>query len=302
MTQTSIERPQAPKEKVTTSKDFELCYLRHQYFRRVKFNPTPEEMQPYMAIVEYLTKNTFFVYFNLFRGIGMYHDDLINIGRVHLVSFLGLYALEQSKDKKKEFEIKFNFYNGRDAEEKDIVQKNKANFTMFFKQRMEDLVRVCRQKVRNVKGQASEDYIVFCGSSKPPKYPQRLLKQFQDFGYKKVDFAIFKSIRKKADVNHDATIFEFGGLWYVAIALEQKNLELDDLVGSEYNPYDNIHNAQPDQILEEREVQNLSNLFEYKANNRKRNILRKFVAQNRNNVQYKEEVSTARKLLRSIGE
>jgi hypothetical protein len=302
MLQTPIERPTASRDKVTTSENFELCYLRHQYFRRVKYNPTPEEMQPFMAIVEHLTKNTFFTYFNLFKNVGMYHDDVLNIGRVHLVSFLGLYALDKTETKKREFEVKFHVYNGRHAEEKDIEQKNKANFTMFFKQRMEDLVRVCRQKVRNVKGQPSEEFAVFCGTKKPPKKYPILLKQFQELGYKKVDFAVFKSIRKKADVNHDATIFEFGGLWYVAIALEQKNLELDDLIGSEYNPYDNAHNAQPDQNLEEKEVQMFTALFEDRSNYRKKILLKKFVAENKNRAHYKEEVSTARKLLRSIGE
>ncbi|HEY5235506.1 MAG TPA: hypothetical protein VIJ14_04960 [Rhabdochlamydiaceae bacterium] len=297
-----VNRPEASKTKIKTSEDFELCFLRHQYFRRVKYNPTEKEMQPFMAIVTNLTKNTYFTYFNLFKAVGMYHDDILNIGRVHLVSFLGLYSLNSKPDKKKEFTVKYYIDKGREPTENDLLDKDKANLTCFFKQRMEDLVRVCRQKVRNIKGQPSEEYSVFCGGDRPPKYPRKLLRDYEEHGYKKIDFSIFKSIRKKANVNHDATIFEFGGLWYVAIALDQKNLELEDIVGSGYDPYENTHNMQPDELFERKESEQTNAFFNQKSVHKKQIILRKFVAKHKNKAQYREEVVTARKLLRSLGD
>ena len=296
-----VTRPLPPELKVTTKDSFELTYLRHQYFRRAAYNPTEAEMQPFMKIVEHFTKNTFFTYFNLFRAVGMYHDDILNIGRVHLVSFLGLYALNRTDAKKALFSDTFLRYNYKEATTDDFDNKDKANFTMFFKQRMEDLVRVCRQKVRNIKGQPSEEYISFCGSEKPPKYPKRLLKEYDELGYKKVDFAIFKSIRKKADVNHDATIFQFDNLWYVALALEQKQLDLDDIVGAGSDPYENKHNMQPDELYKEREFEEFQALFSRKSNERKVTVIRKFIAKNKKNVHYKEEINVARRLLRELG-
>jgi hypothetical protein len=301
MSQPEVIRPPAPSSKASTHADFELCYLRHQYFRRVKYNPTQAEMQPYMKIVEHLTKNTFFTYFNLFKAVGMYHDDIMNIGRVHLVSFLGLYSLDSAERKKKKFVVNSLIDKEREPTLEEFDQKNKANFTCFFKQRMEDLVRVCRQKARNIKGQPSEEYQVFTGKEKPPKYIQKLLKDYHDFGYKKVDFAVFKSIRKKASVNADATIFEFDGNWYVAIALEQKNLELEDIVGSGNDPYENVHNMQPDELYKEKEYGEFEAIFDKKNSHKKALVLRKFVAKNRNNRHYEEEVATARRLLKSLG-
>jgi hypothetical protein len=301
MSQPEVNRPPASDTKIRSSSDFELCYLRHQYFRRVKYNPTQAEMQPYMKIVEHFTKNTFFIYQNLFRAVGMYHDDVMNIGRVHLVSFLGLYSLDSAERKKKKFVVNSLIDKDREPTLEEFDQKNKANFTCFFKQRMEDLVRVCRQKGRNIKGQPSEEYQVFVGKDKPPKLIQKLLKDYHDFGYKKVDFAVFKSIRKKASVNVDATVFEFDGNWYVAIALEQKNLELEDIVGSGNDPYENVHNMQPDELYKEKEYDEFEAIFDKKSNHKKALVLRKFVAKNRNNRHYEEEVATARKLLRSLG-
>jgi len=296
-----VDRPAPSKNKASTKDSFELCYLRHQYFRRAKYNPTEAEMKPYMGIVEHFTKNTFFVYLNLFRAVGMYQDDVLNIGCVHLVSFLGLYHLDQMPEKKASFIETFATHNYKDPVEHDFDNKNKANFTMFFKQRMEDLVRVCRQKVRNIKGQPSEEFIVFCGPNKPPKQYKKVQREFAELGYKKVDFAIFKAIRKKANVNFDATIFEFGGLWYVAIALDQKSLGLEDFIGSGSDPYQNLHNRQPDDLLREKEFESLSNAFHGRANSIKVNVIRKFIAKNKNNCQYREEITTARKMLKELG-
>lgn len=305
MKENTVERPKPPEKKINTSNDFELAYLRHQYFRRVKYNPTEVEMAPYRKIVENLTKNTYFTYINLFKSVGMNIEDLFNIGLVQLVSFLGLYDINKTKEKKKEFAETFLRYKYREAEEKDFDQKNKANFTMFFKQRMEDLVRVCRQKMRNIRGVASEEYHVFCGKTKPPKQHLKLLKNFEEYEYKKIDFAIFKSIRKAAKVNHDATLFEFSGNWYVAIAVEQKDLEIDDLIGSDSNPYENSHNLQPDAFLEEKEEEESKGLYRrlFNRSNKcaKRVLLRKFIASNQKKKYYKKEIATARKLLRTLG-
>ena len=270
-----VKRPAPPKRKINTRDDFELCLLRHQYFRRAKYNPTEEEMKPYMYIVENLSKNTFFTYFNLFKSVGMYQDDVLNIGRVHLVSFLGLYSLEKMESKKKEFADNTLRYKYREATQADFDQKNRANFTLFFKQRMEDLVRVCRQKVRNIKGKNPEEFAVFCGTENPPKNPKQLLKNHLDFNYKKIDFSIFKSIRKKANVNYDSTMFKFDGLWYVAIALEQTPLEIDDFITSESNPYENFHNMRPDELYEEKESEIECSSFFQRSNYRQKDNFKK---------------------------
>jgi hypothetical protein len=314
-----VIRPEAPEKKIRTSNDFELCYLRHQYLRRVKYNPTENEMLPYMSIVERFTKNTFFTYFSLFKTVGMYQDDVLNIGRVHLVSFLGLYALENNRKKKRELIATYHV-SGIEPQEADFDQKNMANFTCFFKQRMEDLVRVCRQKVRNIKGKASEEFFVVCGENKPPKYLAKLLKEYEELGYRKVDLSLFKKVRKKANVSSDATLFQFDNLWYVAIPVEQSGLDIEDLIGSEANPYQNDHTKSPDELFanctikstwsatvdgftvakEERDSDHFSRIFNEKTSDRKKTTLRNFIANNRKKVEYREEVKAAKKMLRSL--
>jgi hypothetical protein len=58
----------------------------------------------------------------------------------------------------------------------------------------------------------------------------------------------------------------------------------------------------PDALYEEIELEKRHRLFNKKSNFRKRVTLRKFIAKNKNRVQYKEEIATAKKLLRSLGD
>ena len=293
-----ITRPTAADKKIKTSEDFELCYMRHQYLRRVKFNPTEDDMKPFMYIVTNLTRHTYHNFSQLFKIIGMYDEDVINIGRIHLVSFLGLYALDQNAVKKAEFEDVFERRNFKKPESADYLQKDRAIFSLFLKQRMEDLVRVCRQKARNVRGQVTEQHFVFFGRNKPPKNTRELLTRHREFEYHKLDYSIFKSIRKKADISADCNMFQFNSTWYVVVAVDQKGLAIDDLMNSNYNPYENYHTKKPDDLIMEKECERLCKGYGVKTDLKKALILRQFVSRNKNDKKLSKEVSLARKLLR----
>ena len=297
-----IERPVAAEKKIKTSEDFELCYMRHQYLRRVKFNPSEADMYPYMYIVKNLTRHTFVTYYQLFKIVGMYKDDIVNIGRIHLVSFLGLYDLDQNAVKKAEFDDVFERKNFRKPNDADYLQKNRANFSIFLKQRMEDLVRVCRQKSRNIRGQLSEEYFVFFGRNKPPKNHREILTNHRELDFHKLDFSIFKSIRKKADISTECDTFYFNSVWYVAIPVENKSLAIDDLVNSNYNPYENDHTRKPDDLIIEKESARLYEEYESKSDIKKALILKKFVSRNKKDKNFTKEVALARRLLRRMGD
>jgi hypothetical protein len=297
-----VDRPAPEKRKISSKDDFELCYLRHQYLRKAKGNPSIEEMAPYMKIVENLSRKTFFTYYNLFKTVGMYLDDVTSIGQVHLVSFLNLFTLEKMEEKNDEWIEKWLLrHEGNPPEPKDFLQQNRANFSIFYKQRMEDLVRICKKKLRNIKGQSSEEYLAFTGNSELPRYPTKLIKNYADYGFKKIDFPTFKSIRKKANVKNSVTAFQFDESWYICFPIQQRDLQIEDLIVSDVNPYCNLYNKRPDQVYNADELQKFMNRFDNKPNDKKALILKKFIAKNRNKSEYRKEVSTAKKLLKSIG-
>lgn len=302
MSDGNVTRPQASKRKIHSKDEFELCYLRHQYVRKTTYNPTEAEMLPYMGVIKNLSKNTYRTYQNLFNMVGMELDDIINIGRVHLTSYLGLFSIKADKARFERFESQFRAERGRELEDSDLLGKDKADLTSFMKQRYEDLVRVCRQKGRNIKGHCVEEYFAYKGPNKPPKVLRNLVGHHEKFGFKKIDQATFRTIRKKA--RPESNVFQFNDLWYVAILVEHKNLGIEDFTGAGLSPYDNVHNMTPEEILfsirGETEWEERKQEFEGYTREMKINKIKKFIRANYQKRAFIGEIATARKLLKAL--
>ena len=299
-----VERPVAEQKKINCKDEFELCYLRHQYIRKVDFNPTALEMAPYDVIVSQQAKNTYFTYLSLFGSVGLGCEDIMSIAKTHTVSYLGLFSLDKLEGKREEFTNIFQIQNGKDPQERDFLNKNKANFTMFLKQRMEDLVRVCRQKNRNIRGLPGDEHYIYCGERKPPKIISNLIKNYDKYGYKKLDIAVFKTIRKRAKA-HGSQVFQFDGLWYVALRCEHKNLDISDFAGADMDPHDSLHNMSPERIYFDREEGSFwegkrAEFDAYEPKKRSK-LLTAFVNKHKNKSKFKEEVRLARKLIKELG-
>lgn len=296
-----IERPKAEKRKIHSKNEFELCYMRHQYLRRVEYNPSAEEMAPYMKIITHQAKNTFYMYKNLFALVGFDLEDLVNIARIHLVSFLGLYKLDKLPEKYNEFVVVYWNKHVKNPSESDIESKDRASLTAFMKQRMEDVVRVCRQKARNIKGFPTEEFYFFYGPSRPPMELRFLLEDHEKYQFKKLDAGSFKAIKKKQKIKNYEKPFQFAGYWYVAVPLEKRNLTLLDFSGAGLDPYDSIHNKNPEQLLfdrvKEEEFEQKRAKFKASSKDRKRTIVSNFVKKNKNNPLFKEEILIAKKFL-----
>jgi hypothetical protein len=302
--QDNICRPKAEKRKIHSKNEFELCYLRHQYFRRVTENPTKEDLKPFSYIATHMAKNTFYTYRNLFGMIGFELEDVINIAHVHLVSFLGLYSLEKMPQKYCEFVAKHKIDKNCTPNQSDVLQKNRANCTIFLKQRMEDVVRVCRQKARNIKGLPTEEYFFYYGPKRPPTILRDLVGNHEKYGYRKLDTAVYKSIRKQIRID-DSSVFKFNGNYYVAVPVEQKSLSLSDFCGADMDPYDSIHNMSPEQIFFNAEEishwEKKKEEFDRTPKYKKAAMIRNFIEKNKENPDFKDELNAARKLLKSIG-
>jgi len=300
-----IIRPQAEKgkgSKIHSKNEFELCYIRHQYFRKTTYNPSAEQMSPYMGIVKNLTRKTFWTYHGLFQAVGFDIEDMVSIGQIHLVNFLGLFALEKSSEKLENFVCSFLRKTSKEPTELDVLNKNKANFTMFLKQRMEDVVRVCRQKSKNVKGIPVQENYVFVGPKQPPKFLRELLVDHEKYGFRKLHLALFRAIKKKAKTKE--SVFKFEDMWYVAVPLEKRTLNLNDFAGADMDPYDNIHNMNPEQLYSSQKSdmywKTQKETFDSSSKTRKMRLIRAFIRNNKNSTIFLEEIKTAKKVLKSL--
>lgn len=297
------KRPEANIKKIHSRNEFELCYLRHQYLRKAKTNPTVDEMKPFLPIAAHMARNTYYMYKNLFQMVGFEVDDVINIANVHLISFLGLFSLDKMPSRYDDFVRIYRNTNRPDPTQEQIQNKDKADCTLFMKQRMEDVVRVCRQKARNIKGLPTEEYFFYFGKRKPPAVLRDLVDDCERYGYRKLDQAVYKSIRKKIRVN-DSPVFRFNDMYYVAVPVEQKHLQITDFIGAGMDPSDNMHNMNPESIFfaieddvsfEQKKKEFSSRTKVYRAR-----VIRKFIEQNRRNPDYRDELKAARKMLKSL--
>lgn len=301
-----VERPAAEKRKIHSSNDFELCYLRHQYFRRAKYNPSAEDMAPYKKIIGYLSQRTFYTYPGLFHVVGMTLEDVQVVGSVQLVSFLGLFEIEAKRNPEdyENFCTVFERRNDRKPNADELLGKNKAIFTLFLKQRMEDLVRVSRQKAKNIKGSRVDEYIPFYGAPPPPDDLYKLLIDNEAYQYYRCDINQYKAIRKRAK-KKVGEIFQWAGDYYVTVPLDHRALTVLDLQGAGMDPYESLHNLNPEEILfrRESEIRFDKRVKKYKNSSKeeKAKTILDFVEKNSNNPNYQDEIVTARKLLRNMG-
>lgn len=303
---TVVQRPEASAKKVNCRDDFELCYIRHQYFRKAGYNPSEDEMLPYKWIVDRQARKTYNMYRGLFSLAGMELDDVANIGMVHLTSFLGLFSLDRlSENKYNDAWLKIKDHNdGVIPDSDDIKNKDKANFTLFIKQRMEDLVRVCRQKAKNIKGFPVEEIQIFYGPRRPPRNLLRLLENHRRYGFKKMDIGVFKTVKKKLKRRPKGPTFRFESVYYVVLPLENKNISEQDLSGAGMDLKDSIHNMDPEQILfhkqeealwEERRV-----YFDNQPKAEKMDILVKFIEANQGKEGFEDELMAAKRALKTL--
>lgn len=287
-------------KKIHSKHDFELCLLRHQYLRKANINPTKEDVYPYQKTINGQAGKTFSKYKDLFYAVGLDFMDVVRISEVHLVSYLGLFRIEKDSKKHDKFVEAFCEKNHVPPNDKDTLDKNKANFTLFLKQRMEELVRICRQKVRNVRGVPMQEYHIFYGPNSPEMTNEDLLNNFRDHGYRKLDSAIYRSIKKKANPNNP-DCFCFNNTWYVRIPTNYKPLQLLDFSNSGLDPRDNLHNMNPEEILSfsehTKKVRIEKNKFKRISCDLKIDMLRSFIGQNKDNSIFEEELQTARKIL-----
>ena len=289
--------------RVNSRDAFESCYMRHQYLKKVKKMPTREEMDPYYKIVENFTRNTFFVYKSLFMMVGLDLEDVFNNGQVQLISFLGLFALEKNPKKLADFKRAYRGRNSIICTKNNILDKNKANFTCFLKQRMEDMVRVCRQKAKNIKGVIAEDFVVFKGTKKPPRDIEDLLENHEKYGYSPLTTTAFKTIKKRMHNKQEGPVYLDGRVWYVCVPIRKKTLNLTDFTCNNYDPYDNLHNMTPEEVFEKGEGTDWDGKwfrFNVISNDERIDVLKTFVTKNQGNPEFKEELKTAKRFLEAI--
>lgn len=285
----------------STSNDFESCYLRHSYLKKVTHRPSKEQMSPYDPLIRKFAHKMQHHNKKLLESVGFMQEDLQSIAKVHLITFLGLFSLERNENAYDRYIDVFLDYNKRMPTEKDLLDYNKAVFTKFLKQRAEDMIRICTQKVRNIRGTLLEKFVVLKGKNSPPEDLKLLLLNPKKFGYRAILANTFKERRIKLEKNgQKPPIYFLNGFYYVYLPAQNKTLSAEDLSCSVLGTHDNIYGMTADLILEKADLDQKISRFENLAAKKKLNILRNFVVKHQGLPDYVIEISAARKMIKNV--
>lgn len=113
-------------ERINYNDHFEDVYMRHSLFRRVP-DATAEQMEPYMSTLKSSARRALFKWQSSFKSMGFGEEDLINIGRIYLMSFLHFYAT--SEDVSENRKLLVAFLKQRFGEAAKITFKKALNST-----------------------------------------------------------------------------------------------------------------------------------------------------------------------------
>lgn len=293
-------------KRISHRNEFELCYLRHKYFKRAKKELTKEDLKLYQSAIEKLSLNNFYLYKSIFLCVGMVLEDILAIAKAHLVTFIGLFSLQADKKKRMAFYASFKNANGRKPNEKDIEQANIRLFFKFLKQRMEDLVRICKQKSAYITGKQYDSFEVFSSNFEPTKDQVVFLKhigscstEYIPMGFRKVSNYSFKKI-DKSENSVKNNVYFLDGLWYVKVTRSNSRITKEDLECSIFGNSESIHLKDPETIMIDIEKEKTIDRFKTLDSSSKIEVFKKFIKTNKNNPKMSVEVREAEKQIKRL--
>jgi hypothetical protein len=230
---------------------FELVYLRHKYFRKAK-TPTTERIQPFDEMVDNIAGSIFTKNIEVFRIFGMELEDIQNIGRCHVVSFIGMQGLYENQAIMDKFILKHKSIYGQDSmpTKHEIFKKEAYDLARFLKQRLQECANFCRNKNRNVIGTKHTQTGYLCITDSPKEVnDDNLMANPEYFGYKKMTkTALDKEI--KANKSRGKSLFKTqDGTLIRVVTQTLRPLNYNDVNGSALDYRDTLTLKDPEELM-----------------------------------------------------
>lgn len=232
--------PIDPSKHVSTKEHFELTYLRWRYFMRAS-NPSEELIRQYEKAAYKVAKEAFNDHHESMKLSGLEIEDVCNIALVHLISYLGCYSLqfsESGQEKVVEKRKKAEF------PDEEVKRKDLSNMMVFIQQRMRDLVRVFKQKNKNVLGEHSVAILYQLIDKEVPCTDLELIKAPDKYGYRRVTPSQYKEVKRKLGTYPSTGKFVIGDIIYRYVHNVSTPIWMSDHEHAEdirsFNPQPNI--------------------------------------------------------------
>jgi len=267
---------------------FEMLYLRHDYVKRCK-NINKMDIRPFNGVIQKTAKMFFYRNERLLTEVGMSVEDVASVTSLYAAVFLDLYSMENNKEKKEAFLNK---------NKTEVLVKDKSNMVNFLRQKLTHFITVCQRKSRNITGVRTDTTAFAATKNSVPGDYVEIKNNHKALGYRKVGREEFKNIKKNSPLNN---LVDDSGFEVVVNTRQKEKLGTHDyrLITS----YNSNNRTPEDSVIlaeEEAKIGMDMSRFQHLDTKKKKNILRNFINKQSDNSQYKEEVATAKKMLKCI--
>ena len=204
-------------KRINHKEEFELSYLRWRYFLRAG-NPAAGVLEKYKKAAYKTAKESYRDHENVYRASGMEPEDVCNISLVHLVSYLGIYSLQYVEEVNRKYVESFEQSVGREPTEAEVAKEDLSNMICFIAQRMNDLIRICKQKNRSITGELSATGLFRLVGKEKEGPDLNIYFAPASYGYKKVGTEEYKSVKKLMHNDMKPGRFVLDGVVYRFVA------------------------------------------------------------------------------------
>lgn len=289
------------KKRLSFNDDFELLYLRHEYIEKAQKlgkKLDPSLVKRYAGIVHTTAKIMYAKLKPNFQKCGFDEEDFIAITNLYMLSYMALYSIQTNPKEMDQVIAKRGH-----MDETEILRVDRNRLINFLRQRLLHCSTLFARKARNITvGEDLRGYYAETERTVVPVNKDLLLTDYKKYGYRKATVKEYKDAQKNAQASGVQEITDKKG--FKIIKVEQLNQGLSEYdfqllsqndKGTFYNP--------PDVILENTEDEIALEAFKIRFDGldrtAKRKLLKNFITKNKGDKSLQEELSLAKKMLKS---
>jgi len=291
------------KRRYTYQDDFEMLMVRHEYISKVE-NPDPAWVTTWEPIVN---TTAMLMYNKLkpnFAKVGYELDDVIAITNCYMVGYMGLYSLERNEKTRTKIVDSYKKRLKREPTDAELLRKERTNLISFLRQRLQHASVLCSRKARNITVGNDRRAVYAMTKDSVPASNELIYEKGAKLGYRKVTKDELKEIKLQARIDRTKELKDKYGFPIIQIELLNDGITEYCYRGLFIDSQKDFYHKNPEEsiILEEgnKDMSLIMKEFNDLDVNEKKNTLKQFIKVYKSNKKYKEEISTARAMLKEL--
>lgn len=300
-----IRREVAPtldtNKRVDFEDEFELVIMRWRYLLQSP-NPTNDRMAQFDTIVNSTTRKIWRRFKYAYGVTGYDMDDVKALGRVHLVSYIGQFGLLEHEDKLVNFIKGFIKKNEKEPTEQEILRKDRANCASFLYQRLEESAKICAQKNRNIRGTDGVK-CAYIGDFLVDAPAEAIMDNPAHYGLTKLTKKRTEELEAISTLKTDVG-FVAEGKHVRVIDTSPKPMTEVDATELFYNSKNSLFLMDPletmEYFAEAVRDEEIKNIFEGLETDKRKELLKEFLDDNKGNPKMAEELKAARDMISQL--